>query len=132
MKTRVTELFDIRYPIIQGGMQWVGTAELASAVSNAGGLGILTALTQPTPAALADEIARCRGMTARPFGVNLTVLPTIKPPPYAEYLEVIIQSGVKIIETAGNSPKDFVGRLKEHGVRIVHKCTSVRHALSAQ
>lgn len=132
MKTRVTELFDIRYPIIQGGMQWVGTAELASAVSNAGGLGILTALTQPTPEALAAEIARCRGMTDRPFGVNLTVLPTIKPPPYGAYLEAIVTSGVKIIETAGNSPKDFIAKLKEHGVRVVHKCTSVRHALSAQ
>ncbi|HKU39793.1 MAG TPA: nitronate monooxygenase family protein [Polyangiales bacterium] len=132
MKTRITELLGIRYPIIQGGMQWVGTAELASAVSNAGGLGILTALTQPTPDALRAEIARCRGMTDRPFGVNLTILPTITPPPYAEYLDAIIDSGVKIIETAGNNPKDFVTKLKAHGLCIVHKCTSVRHALSAQ
>jgi nitronate monooxygenase len=132
MKTRVTELLGIRYPIIQGGMQWVGTAELASAVSNAGGLGILTALTQPTPEALRAEIERCRGMTDKPFGANLTILPSIKPPPYAEYLDAIIDSGVSIIETAGNNPKEFVSKLKERKIRIVHKCTSVRHALSAQ
>jgi nitronate monooxygenase len=107
-------------------------AELAAAVSSAGGLGTLTALTQPTPAALVDEIARCRTMTDRPFAVNLTILPTITPPPYAEYLEAIISSGVKIIETAGNSPKDFVPKLKAHGMTIIHKCTSVRHALSAE
>jgi NAD(P)H-dependent flavin oxidoreductase YrpB (nitropropane dioxygenase family) len=132
MKTRVTELLGIQYPIIQGGMQWVGTAELASAVSNAGGLGVLTALTQPTPQALEQEIARCRTLTDRPFGVNLTILPTINAPPYAQYLDVIIGSGIKIIETAGNSPKEFTGKLKAHGLTIVHKCTSVRHALSAQ
>ena len=132
MKTRITELLGIRYPIIQGGMQWVGTAELASAVSNAGGLGILTALTQPTPEALSREIDRCRGMTDQPFGVNLTILPSVKPPPYAEYLDVVIERGVKVIETAGNSPKDFIEKLKRHGVRIMHKCTSVRHALSAE
>ena len=132
MKTRVTELLGIRYPIIQGGMQWVGTAELASAVSNAGGLGILTALTQPTPDALRQEIARCRTLTDKPFAVNLTILPSIKPPPYAEYLDAIIDSDVRIIETAGNSPKEFIAKLKEHRVTIVHKCTSVRHALSAQ
>jgi nitronate monooxygenase len=132
MKTRITELLGIRYPIIQGGMQWVGTADLAAAVSNAGGLGVLTALTQPTPEALAREIDRCRGMTDQPFGVNLTILPSVKPPPYAEYLDVVIERGVKMIETAGNSPKDFIERLKRHGVRIVHKCTSVRHALSAE
>jgi NAD(P)H-dependent flavin oxidoreductase YrpB (nitropropane dioxygenase family) len=132
MKTRVTELLGIQYPIIQGGMQWVGTAELASAVSNAGGLGVLTALTQPTPQALEQEIARCRTLTDRPFGVNLTILPTINAPPYEQYLDVIIGSGIKIIETAGNSPKEFTGKLKAHGLTIVHKCTSVRHALSAQ
>jgi nitronate monooxygenase len=132
MKTRVTELLGIRYPIVQGGMQGVGLAELASAVSNAGGLGILTALTQPTPDALAQEIARCRTLTDQPFGVNLTILPTITPPPYAEYMDAIIQSGVKIIETAGNNPKDFVSTLKAHGMIIVHKCTSVRHALSSE
>jgi nitronate monooxygenase len=132
MRTRVTELLGIRYPIIQGGMQWVGTAELASAVSNAGGLGVLTALTQPSPDALAQEITRCRGMTDQPFGVNLTILPTINAPPYEQYLDVIIASGVRIVETAGNSPKEFTGKLKAHGLTIVHKCTSVRHALSAQ
>ena len=115
MRTKVTELLGIQYPIIQGGMQWVGTAELASAVSNAGGLGILTALTQPTPEALRTEIARCRTMTDKPFGVNLTILPAITPPPYAEYLNAIIDSGIKIVETAGNSPKDFIGKLKEIG-----------------
>jgi nitronate monooxygenase len=113
-------------------MQWVGTAELASAVSNAGGLGTLTALTQPDPEALRREIARCRELTDQPFAVNLTILPTVKPPPYAEYLQVIIDSGVKIIETAGNSPKEFASKLKEAGLTIVHKCTSVRHALSAE
>jgi NAD(P)H-dependent flavin oxidoreductase YrpB (nitropropane dioxygenase family) len=113
-------------------MQGVGTAELASAVSNAGALGILTALTQPTPEALTQEIARCRSMTDRPFAVNLTILPTITPPPYAEYLDAIITSGVRIIETAGNNPKDFVPKLKAHGLTIVHKCTSVRHALSSE
>jgi NAD(P)H-dependent flavin oxidoreductase YrpB (nitropropane dioxygenase family) len=113
-------------------MQGVGLAELASAVSNAGGLGILTALTQSSPKALSQEISRCRSMTDAPFGVNLTILPTITPPPYSEYLDAIIDSGVTIIETAGNSPKDFVPRLKAHGLRILHKCTSVRHALSAE
>lgn len=132
MKTRITELLGIRYPIIQGGMQWVGTAEMASAVSNAGGLGILTALTQPTPAALAAEIDRCRSMTDCPFGVNLTILPSVKPPPYAKYIDVVINAGIKVIETAGNSPKEFIGNLKAAGVCIVHKCTSIRHALSAQ
>ena len=132
MRTQVTELLGIEYPIIQGGMQWVGYAELASAVSNAGGLGILTALTQPTPEDLRREIERCRGMTDKPFGVNLTILPAIKTPPYAEYLSAIIDSGIKIVETAGNNPKDMLPRLKEHGIKTIHKCTSVRHALSAE
>lgn len=132
MKTRVTEQLGIRYPILQGGMQWVGKAELASAVSNAGCLGIVTALTQPTPEDLAREIARTRALTDRPFGVNLTILPTINPPPYSDYLQAIIDGGVKIVETAGNSPKDFIGRMKDHGITIVHKCTTVRHALSAE
>ena len=132
MKTRVTELLGTRYPIIQGGMQWVGLAELASAVSNAGGLGILTALTQPTPDALRAEIARCRKMTDQPFGVNLTILPTVNPPPYHEYARAIIESGVKIVETAGSKPKEFVELFKEAGLKVVHKCTSVRHALSAE
>ncbi|HEY8538158.1 MAG TPA: nitronate monooxygenase family protein [Steroidobacteraceae bacterium] len=132
MKTQVTELLGIKYPIVQGGMQWVGTAELVSAVSNAGGLGILTALTQPTPDDLRKEIERCRSMTSKPFGVNLTILPAITPPPYAEYVQAIVESGVKIVETAGNSPRDFIGKFKEHGIKVIHKCTSVRHALSAE
>jgi NAD(P)H-dependent flavin oxidoreductase YrpB (nitropropane dioxygenase family) len=125
-------MLGIQYPIIQGGMQWVGTAELASAVSNAGGLGILTALTQPTPDDLRREIARCRTMTDKPFGVNLTILPSIKPPPYDEYMQAIFDSGIKIVETAGNNPKNFIGKFKEHGIKVVHKCTSVRHAVSAE
>ncbi len=132
MQTRVTRQLGIKYPIVQGGMQWIGLAELASAVSNAGGLGILTALTQPTPEDLRREIARMRDMTDKPFGVNLTILPAAKMPPYAEYVEVIIDSGVRIVETAGNSPKDFIARFKAAGVTIVHKCTTVRHALSAE
>ena len=132
LKTRITQLLGVCYPIIQGGMQWVGRAELASAVSNAGGLGILTALTQPSPGALSAEIDRCRSMTDQPFGVNLTILSTASPPPYAEYLEVVIKTGVKVLETAGQSPKDFIERAKAAGVVIVHKCTSVRHALSAE
>ena len=132
MKNRVTELLGTRYPIIQGGMQWVGFAELASAVSNAGGLGILTALTQPTPEDLRREIARCRQMTDKPFGVNLTILPSIKPPPYAEYMAAIVESGVRIVETAGNNPRDFAPKFKEHGITVIHKCTSLRHALSAE
>jgi nitronate monooxygenase len=132
MKNRVTELLGVRYPIIQGGMMWVGRAELAAAVSNAGGLGILTALTQPTPEALAEEIERCRGLTDQPFGVNLTILPTASPPPYEAYLDVAIQGGVKVLETAGRSPKEFIAKAKAAGMVIVHKCTSVRHALSAE
>ncbi len=125
-------MLGIRYPIIQGGMQWVGTAELASAVSNAGGLGILTALTQPTPEDLRREIERCRTMTDKPFAVNLTILPSITPPPYAEYMQVIVDSGIRIVETAGNNPRDFIGTFKSRGIKVVHKCTSVRHALSAE
>jgi NADH:quinone reductase (non-electrogenic) len=132
MGARITELLGIEYPIIQSGMQWVGYAELAAAVSNAGGLGILSALTQPTPDDLRREIERCRNMTDKPFGVNLTILPAIASPPYAEYLDAIIDSGVTIVETAGNNPKDLVPPLKEHGIKIVHKCTSLRHALSAE
>jgi len=132
MRTRVTELLGIEAPIVQGGMQWVATAELAAAVSNAGGLGILSALTQPTPEALAKEIARCRTMTDKPFGVNLTVLPAIDPPPYAEYRQAIIDEGVTIVETAGANPAEHVAALKQHGVTVIHKCTAVRHALKAQ
>lgn len=132
MRTRITELTGTRYPIVQGGMQWVGRAELASAVSNAGGLGILTALTQPTPYALEVEIALCRTMTDKPFGVNLTILPTTSPPPYADYVTAIIEGGVKVVETAGRSPAEFIERFKAAGIKIIHKCTSVRHALSAE
>ncbi len=132
IKTRFTEMFGIKHPIVQGGMQWVGRAELASAVSNAGGLGILTGLTQPTPEALTAEIARCRTMTSQPFGVNLTILPTLKPVPYMEYIDAIIASGVKIVETAGNNPKPFLPKLKEAGVKVIHKCTSVRHGVRAE
>ena len=132
MKTRITELLGIEYPIVQGGMMWVGTADLAAAVSNAGGLGIVTALSFPTPDALAQEIARCREMTDKPFGVNVTVLPTIKPPPYEEYLKAIIESGVKIVETAGNNPQPFMAAFKAAGIKVIHKCTSVRHALKAE
>lgn len=131
-KTRITELFGIEYPVIQGGMQRVSTAELVAAVANAGGLGFLSALTQPTPAALAEEITRTQAMTNKPFGVNLTILPSITPPPYEEYAQVIIDSGVKIVETAGRSPKPFMAAFKEAGIKVAHKCTSVRHALKAQ
>jgi nitronate monooxygenase len=132
MKTRITELFGIEHPIIQGGMHFVGLAELASAVSNAGGLGIITGLTQPTPERLAKEIARCREMTDKPFGVNLTFLPSVNPPDYPGYIKVIIDSGVKIVETAGNNPQRFMPALKEAGIKVIHKCTSVRHSLKAE
>lgn len=132
IKTRVTELLGTRYPIIQGGMQWIGLAEMASAVSNAGGLGLLTALTQPTPEALANEIDRCRAMTDKPFGVNMTIFPTINPPPYDEYLDVIIEKGIKIVETSGNKAIDYFPKMKEAGIVIIHKCVAVRHALAAE
>lgn len=132
MNTRITKLLGISYPIIQGGMMWVGRAELAAAVSNAGGLGIITALTQPDPQALAEEIARCRSLTSRPFGVNLTILPSINPPPYEAYLDVIIESGVKVLETAGNNPREFIAKAKQAGMVVIHKCVAVRHALSAE
>jgi len=132
MKTRITELFGIERPIVQGGMHMVGLAELASAVSNAGGLGILTALSQRSPEELSHEIARCRTMTDKPFGVNLTFLPTLNSPNYAGYVEAIIAGGVKVVETAGNNPVQWVPRLKDAGVKVIHKCTSVRHALKAQ
>jgi nitronate monooxygenase len=132
MKTRITELLGVRYPIVQGGMMWVGRAELASAVSNAGGLGVLTALTQPSPEDLVKEIDRCRSMTDKPFGVNLTILPSAKPPPYEAYLDAVLDSGIKILETAGNNPKEFIAKAKAKGVKIIHKCTAVRHALSAE
>ena len=132
MKTRITALFGIQHPIIQGGMHYVGLAELAAAVSNAGGLGIITALTQPTPEKLAAEIKRCRDMTDKPIGVNLTFLPGFFNPPYPEYIQAIIEGGVRIVETAGRSPEAFMPALKSHGVKVIHKCTSVRHSLKAE
>jgi len=132
MKTRITELFGIEHPIIQGGMHFVGFAELAAAVSNAGGLGIITGLTQKTPADLANEIARCKDMTDRPFGVNLTFLPSFVAPPYPEYIKAIIDGGVKIVETAGRNPQPYLPYLKDAGIKVIHKCTSVRHSLKAE
>ena len=132
IKTRITELLGIEHPIVQGGMQWVGYAEMAAPVSNAGGLGLLTALTQPTPEDLAKEIQRTKDMTDKPFGVNLTILPAIKPPPYAEYRQAIIEGGIKIVETAGYKPQEHVDEFKKHGIKVIHKCTAVRHALSAE
>lgn len=132
-KTRVTELLGVQHPIIQGGMQGVGRAELASAVSNAGGFGILTALTQPTPQALRDEIARTRAMTDKPFGVNVTVFPTLNSPDYKAYAQAIIDGGIRVAETAGTSAvAEIWAMFKAAGIKIIHKCTSVRHALSAE
>ena len=132
MKTKITELFDIEHPIIQGGMHYVGFAELAAAVSNAGGLGITTGLTQGTPEKLANEIAKCKDMTDKPFGVNLTFLPSLTPPDYPGLIKVIIEGGVKIVETAGRSPAEYMPALKDAGIKVIHKCTSVRHSLKAQ
>ncbi|MSR11022.1 MAG: nitronate monooxygenase [Gammaproteobacteria bacterium] len=132
MRTRVTEMLGIKHPIVQGGMQWVGVAELAAAVSNAGGLGIITGLTQPTPEDLLKEIARCRDMTDKPFAVNLTILPTIKPVPYELYANTIVASGVKIVETAGRNPEPYLPMFKAAGIKVIHKCTSIRHALKAE
>jgi nitronate monooxygenase len=132
VKTRITELFGIEHPIIQGGMHYVGFAELAAAVSNAGGLGIITGLTQKTPELLAREIARCRELTDKPFGVNLTFLPIVNTPDYPGYIRAIVEGGVKIVETAGNNPQQWMPLLHEHGIKVIHKCTSVRHALKAQ
>ncbi|OWW19433.1 NAD(P)H-dependent flavin oxidoreductase [Noviherbaspirillum denitrificans] len=132
MKTRITELFGIQHPIIQGGMHFVGLAELTAAVSNAGGLGLITALTQRTPELLAKEISRCREMTDKPIGVNLTFLPTFSAPPYLEYIAAIVEGGVRIVETAGRSPEEYMPVLKKAGVKVIHKCTSVRHALKAE
>ena len=132
MKTKITELFDIEHPIIQGGIHYVGFAELAAAVSNAGGLGIITGLTQGTPEKLANEIAKCKDMTDKPFGVNLTFLPSLTPPDYPGLIEVIVKGGVKIVETAGRSPAEYMPALKDAGIKVIHKCTSVRHSLKAQ
>jgi nitronate monooxygenase len=132
MKTKITELLGIEHPIIQGGMHFVGLAELAAAVSNAGGLGIITGLTQGTPEKLANEIERCRGMTDKPFGVNMTFLPSLTPPDYPGLFKVIVESGVPVVETAGNNPSQWLPMPKEAGIKVIHKCTSVRHALKAQ
>lgn len=132
LRTRFTETFGVEHPITQGGMQWVGRAGLVAAVANAGALGFLTALTQPTPEELAREIERTRELTDKPFGVNLTFLPAIDPPPYDEYRRAIVESGVKIVETAGYNPRDHMPEFKAAGIKVVHKATSVRHALSAQ
>jgi NAD(P)H-dependent flavin oxidoreductase YrpB (nitropropane dioxygenase family) len=132
MKTRITELFGIEHPIIQGGMHFVGFAELAAAVSNAGGLGLITGLTQGTPEKLAREISRCHEMTDKPFGVNLTFLPAVTQPDYPGYIKAIIDGGVKAVETAGNNPQRWMAGLKAAGIKVIHKCTAVRHALKAQ
>ena len=132
MKTRITELLGVRHPIIQGGMHFVGLAELAAAVSNAGGLGVITALTQKTPELLAAEIARCRTMTDKPIGVNLTFLPTVSTPDYPGYVRAIIEGGIGVVETAGRNPEAVLPALKAAGIKVIHKCTSVRHALKAQ
>ncbi len=132
MKTRITEMLGIEHPIIQGGMHYVGFAELAAAVANAGGLGIITGLTQKTAKDLTNEIARCRDMTDKPFGVNLTFLPVMKDPDYPGYVKAIIDGGVKVVETAGNNPQQWLPILKDNGIKVIHKCTSVRHALKAQ
>lgn len=132
MKTRITELFEIEHPIIQGGMHYVGYAGLAAAVSNAGGLGMITGLTQSTPTDLSNEILRCKDMTDKPFGVNLTFLPAVNQPDYHGYIDAIIKSGVKIVETAGNNPQQYIPVLKRSGIKVIHKCTSVRHALKAE
>jgi NADH:quinone reductase (non-electrogenic) len=132
IQTRLTKLLGVEHPIVQGGMQWVGRAGLVSAVANAGALGFITALTQPTPEDLEKEIKMCKELTDRPFGVNLTILPTLTPPPYVEYRQAIIESGIKIVETAGNNPHEHISELKKHDVKIIHKCTTVRHALKAE
>jgi len=132
MKTRITELFGIQHPVIQGGMHYVGFAELAAAVSNAGGLGIITGLTLKTPQDLDTEIKRCKDMTDKPFGVNLTFLPTVTSPDYPGYIKAIIENGIKIVETAGRNPEPYLPYLKDAGVKVIHKCTSVRHAVKAE
>jgi nitronate monooxygenase len=132
VRTRFTEIFGVEHPIVQGGMMWVGRAELVAAVADSGALGFLTALTQPTPEDLVAEIARTRELTDKPFGVNLTILPSINPPPYAEYRQAIIDSGIGIVETAGSNPADHLPHLKDAGIKVIHKCTSVRHAVKAE
>ena len=132
LQTRFTQMFGVQHPIVQGGMQWVGRASLVSAVANAGALGFITALTQPTPEDLEQEIKRCRDLTDQPFGVNLTILPALKAPPYAEYRQAIIESGVKIVETAGYNPQEHIAEFRKHSIKVIHKCTAVRHAVKAE
>src|SRR5688500_5563501 len=132
LTTRFCETFGVEHPIVQGGMQWVGRAELVAAVADAGALGFLTALTQPTPEALVKEIARCRELTDQEFGVNLTILPAISPPPYAEYRAAVVESGIRTVETAGFSPAEHMPAFKAAGIKVIHKCTSVRHAVKAE
>jgi NAD(P)H-dependent flavin oxidoreductase YrpB (nitropropane dioxygenase family) len=132
LAAKVTELLGIKYPIIQGGMHYVGYAELAAAVSNAGGLGLVTALTQPSPEALRAEIRKCKELTSKPFGVNLTLLPSLAPPDYPAFAQVVLDEGIKVVETAGNKPDEFIKLFKRHGVIVIHKCTQIKHALTAQ
>jgi nitronate monooxygenase len=132
LRTRFTETFGVEHPIVQGGMQWAGRAELVAATANAGGLAFLSALTQPTPEDLVKEIERTRELTDKPFGVNLTILPTINPPPYHEYRQAIIESGIEVVETAGYNPAESLEHFKPHGIKVIHKATSVRHCVKAQ
>lgn len=132
MKTKITEMLGIEYPIVQGGMHYVGFAELAAAVSNAGGLGTITALTQKSAPDLANEIAKCKDMTDKPFAVNLTFLPMLNPPDYPAYVQAVIDAGITVVETAGNNPVQFMPMLKDAGIKVIHKCTTVRHSLKAQ
>jgi NAD(P)H-dependent flavin oxidoreductase YrpB (nitropropane dioxygenase family) len=132
MKTRITEMFGIERPIVQGGLMWVARAELVSAVSNAGGIGFMTALTHPEPEGLRAEIRKCRQMTDKPFGVNLTFLPTLRPPDYPGYIRVCIEEGIRFIETAGRNPEPYMEQIKSAGMRVIHKCTSVRHSVKAE
>lgn len=132
MKTRVTEMFGIERPIVQGGLMWVARAELVSAVSNAGGIGFMTALTHPEPEGLRAEIRKCREMTDKPFGVNLTFLPSLRAPDYPAYINVCVEEGIQFIETAGRNPEPYMEQLKSAGIRVIHKCTSVRHSVKAE
>ena len=131
IKTRLTEMFGVEHPIIQGGLMWVATAELTSAVANAGAMGFMTALTQPDAEALRAEIRKCRDMTDKPFGINLTILPSLRQPDYPAYIRVCIEEDIKFIETAGRNPEPFMEPLKAAGIKVIHKCTSVRHAIKA-
>ena len=132
LKTRITEFFGIERPIVQGGLMWIARAELAAAVANAGGIGFMTALTYSEPEGLREEIRKCRQLTDKPFGVNLTFLPTLRPPDYPAYIQVCIEEGIKFIETAGRNPEPYMDAIKAAGIRVIHKCTSVRHAIKAE